>query len=146
MKSFFVLLSFVGSAAMACPDMQGTWTCTNSDGTISNNVTTQETISGGVVYHIKDNQGNVTDYFADGKERSFSDEGMTGSLVAKCSGPSTVQVHQKVTSNDNSLSGTIDFEYTRQNGDLITGVTRSNLSFMGGAPRLSEVTAECLRK
>ncbi len=79
----------VSTSAFACPDLAGTWTCTDHEGKTSTTAVTQEAIPNGMKYTTTEN-GESQDLFVDGVSRTAEDADMTTTMMATCTSSSRI--------------------------------------------------------
>jgi hypothetical protein len=139
---FFAL----GGVASACPDLSGKWSCTNSgDGKTAITTVTQEGIPGGVLYHLLNDNGSKTDWYADGKPRNVTENGVAGTLTVSCEGQN-VKGHEELQDAQVHLSAVMDFVYGLNAGGRLEGVSDSSFTYQGNPPQTQHVTVDCARQ
>jgi microcystin-dependent protein len=87
MKSIVLAVLFLGSTAFACPNLSGSYTCTDEEGSSSVEIR-QSVIAGATVYEIS-SEGETDVFVADGKTRTAvekqDDFVLTTSQTVSCS-------------------------------------------------------------
>ncbi len=136
MKTLILAILFAPFMAMACPDMQGEWSCDmGEDGKYVLKVE-QQAIPNGMFYRTKINTSSVEgELYADGKTRPIDDEDYKGSIVAQCHGANklTSKVYSEMKKNDYVIQYDLNVDLVNANTLKIHQVTLSDKK--GGGDR-----------
>jgi len=146
MKKLAYFLFFISTVGIACPNLEGTWVCNNSEGVLSTTTVTQEDIPNGAFYHLIDDRDIEFDFYADGVVRPIKEGDMVGSSVASCKGQSGVQGWHEFQIKRESLKASVDSDYTLEGANKLKGTLVYKISFDGQDPEISTLSFDCKKK
>ena len=139
--------ALISSSALACPTLQGTWLCKNSDASSSTSTIQESPIPGGTLYKLTErSSGKVEEYYADGQSRPVSDNGLSGTLTATCTGVTNVIAKEHLASKDQSFIADINYKITVLNAANFL-VSASVVMLQRGQPSQTQSsTSTCVRQ
>jgi hypothetical protein len=131
----FLSLFLLSSKSIACPDLTGTYTCTNSQGASTTLTITQETIAGNTIFTFTEN-GETSHLPSDNAEYPFENHqnNTSGSARFYCDQKgfhSRIRGERRGAKNQPEESWDITQSISRnENGDLVTS-TQGSVSLVG---------------
>jgi hypothetical protein len=139
--TFFGALNFSVSA-LACPNLQGNWSCKYSDGSTDTPVIQQQALaSGGTLYTLKESSGNEV-WPADGVSHAVNENGLVGSYSVSCVGDTAVQGVETLNQAQSGASVLLNFSYTLQNATTLVGSSNLTLT-QNGQTQTRSISINC---
>lgn len=101
----------LSASAFACPDLTGTWTCTDFEGKTSQSVVTQEVIENGVLYKIANEKGEVQEFPANGVAYTSEDADFSSTMVSTCVSSALIKTNYKMVGKSYDFMADVDMTF-----------------------------------
>lgn len=145
--TLIALVCAFAPAALACPNLIGTWSCSDAGKSPENMTVTQQVIPGGAMYTITSANGASQQLQADGVAHFSNDsDGNIVTTTVTCQGDVAIDGVETLKTVNNAYSADGSFTFTLPDANTLNGASTAVFHQPGKPDQVESTSSACKRQ